>query len=184
MTAFGGAEKLSALTEAANQLPVALIAQEPDSVSLTLEGVRTALKVGLEQRYTIMPIREPDHSIRRFVTVEDMRRLKGDLPALHNVATPIRVEDVVALESPILSLLGRFQEQERELLFVLGPTGVSGVVTIYDLNQPAAQLFGFGLAVVVEAEITRIIDEILTSREPSVPIDEQVELRREVQRVK
>jgi hypothetical protein len=86
-------------------------------------------------------------------TVLEVELLRFHLPGrtLHELAIKRSLIDLLAY------LLRRLER--RELLMCLGREGIDGVVTIYDLNQPAAHVFAFGLALLVEAELARVIAE-------------------------
>jgi hypothetical protein len=79
--------------------------------------------------FTQLPVRQ-GRSITRILTTADLARV-NDWPD-PSIGRPIEVDDLVSRDAPLFSLLRRLQG--RELLLCLGPEGVDGVVTIYDLN--------------------------------------------------
>jgi hypothetical protein len=76
----------------------------------------------------------------------------------------------MAESSPLFALLGRFDD--TPILFVLRRDGVSGIVTVFDLNQPAAHQFAFGLALVVEGEVADVVATDAAKRGDGVTVDE------------
>jgi len=136
-----------------NQLTVASVSQVPFVVPWEdPRGPAFFFEQATAERYTQLPILR-DRSIRRIV----------ETAALANVtewdSAPdgrrIEVEDLVARDAPLFSVLHRLED--RPLLLSLGPNGVDGVLTIYDLNMPAAHMFALGLTLIVENEIASAI---------------------------
>src|SRR4029077_14522175 len=84
-------------------------------------------------------------------------------------------DDMVSAASPILELLNRLTER-RPWLFVMGPRGIDGIVTIYDLNEPAAHQLGFGLCLVVEAALGHAIEAAIrvSDEEFDVDVDQRI----------
>ena len=68
---------------------------------------------------------------------------------------PLTADILVSADAPALSVLDRLVG--KAVLFTLGASGVDGVITIYDLNQPSAHLLGFGLVLVCEEALARWI---------------------------
>jgi hypothetical protein len=69
----------------------------------------------------------------------------------------IQADDIVSSTTPLLDVLERLHP-ERPRLFVLGRRSIEAIVTIYDLNQPAAHHLAFALALVIEAELGGAIE--------------------------
>jgi hypothetical protein len=83
------------------------------------------------------------------------------LDFLESKAVQLTADQLVSRDAPAFALLERLAEEGSQILFCLGRRGVDGVVTVYDLNQPAAHLFGFGLVLICEAELGRLLRERL-----------------------
>jgi hypothetical protein len=101
-----------------------------------------------------LPVRDADGHIRRMVRNDALRAAKS-WDVLETEAVPIDTDLLVARDAPVFSLLDRFAH--RDILFCLGRQGIDGVVTVYDLNQPAAHLFAFGLILICESELADLL---------------------------
>lgn len=143
---------LKNLLETADRITVDAVCQPPYCADLRTTSPRPTYEHATAEGFTYLPVREADGSIRRLVRTEDLAHLEAwdDLSA---DLDPIGVDDLVARDAPILSLLDRLARVDRPLLLCLGRDGVDAVVTVYDLNQPSAHLFSFGLALVVEGKV-------------------------------
>jgi hypothetical protein len=106
--------------------------------------------------YTALPVRE-GRSINCIVQTAELADVTDW--ARVPLGRPIEVDDLVARDAPLFSLLPRLDH--RELLLCLGREGIDGVVTVYDLNQPAAHMFALGLALLIEVEIAAAITNSL-----------------------
>ena len=109
-----------------------------------------------ERGYDHLPVRDRDGVIRRVVATAALKDV-STWSRVGKHAVPLTTDTLVARDAPAFSLLDRFVEPEHEMLFCLGREGVDGVVTIFDLNAPAAHLLAFGLALIVEAEIAAVL---------------------------
>jgi hypothetical protein len=109
-------------------------------------------ELATERGYDILPVEDASGSIVSTVATRTLDQATSweAVLAQQELLTP---ERLVAREAPVLRLLDRLEQ--HEILFTLGRTGVDGVVTIYDLNQPAAHLLGFGMALICESDVTR-----------------------------
>lgn len=135
------------------QLTVGSVSQEPFVLAWgDPRGPQFFFAHASTEGFTQLPVRT-GRSIDRIV---DTLELEGvsDWDSAPN-GRPIMVDDLVARDAPLFSLLPRLSE--RDLLLCLGGDGVDGVVTVYDLNQPAAHMFALGLALVIEAEMSAAI---------------------------
>ena len=104
----------------------------------------------------MLPIRGGNDSIIREVIERDALETASDWDGVQARARPLTAELLVPRESSVLRLLDRLETHRR--LFALGRDGnVDGIVTIYDLNQPAAHLLAFGMALICESDVTRTL---------------------------
>lgn len=136
---------------------ICALAQVPVCADPTTDSPRSTYEQARTQGFDILPVREANGVIRRVVRV----RLLADAQdwRILESADLIAADEIVARDAPVFSLLDRFNH--RSLLFALGRHGIDGVVTIYDLNQPAAHLLGFGLALICESEVAVVLREYL-----------------------
>jgi hypothetical protein len=140
-----------------DDLRVDAIAQAPVCADLAHQMPADAYEQGTEMGFDVLPIREADGEIRRFVRT-DALRAKKTWRSVDAEALPLGADHLVARDAPVFSLIERFaQHPELTALFCLGRAGVDGVVTVYDLNQPPAHLFAFGLVLICEAELASVL---------------------------
>jgi hypothetical protein len=145
---------LGLVMKAADLVTVGSIAEEPwcvDSTRPPSEFYCEAVTRGFDW----LPVRDDDKLIRRVVQTSHLEEL-ASFGEVKNSARKLGVEDLVGADAPILSVLDRLQD--RPFLFCLGGKDVDGIVTRYDINQPAAHYFGLALAIVIEAAIGQAID--------------------------
>lgn len=145
---------LSSILDSADDLRVGAIAQRPYCADPKRDGLRETFDYATEQGYDYLPMRDEDDGIRRIVATSTLARARS-WDAVRRKASTLSADQLVARDAPVFSLLERLTSQE--VLFTLGRDGVDGVVTIFDLNQPAAHLLGFGLALICEAEVARVL---------------------------
>lgn len=145
---------LSSILTSANDLRVGAIAQPPFCADPDRDGVQATHEHAAKHGYDHLPVRDDDGVIRRVVPTRALEHTDSWAHAFGE-ATSISTDQLAARDAPVFSLLERLQT--HEVLFTLGRDGVDGVVTIFDLNQPAAHLLGFGLALICESEIARIL---------------------------
>jgi hypothetical protein len=146
------------LRSSADDLRVDAVAQPPFCAEPSRASPQETFKEASRLGYDFLPVRDDDGVIRRVVATAVLRNSNG----WDGVAAGMQVietDSLVARDAPVFSLLDRFAV--REVLFSLGRGGVDGVVTVYDLNQPAAHLFGFGLVLICEAELARVLRDRL-----------------------
>jgi hypothetical protein len=146
--------EITSLIDSADDLRVAALAvipwcAEPDRASVS-ETYETAIVRG----YDVLPVRRGSAPITETVTTESLCGAESWSAALRDVQS-LTAERLVARESSVFRLLDRLEQ--HDVLFTLGRSGVDGVVTVYDLNQPAAHLFGFGLALICESDVLRTL---------------------------
>lgn len=155
---------------AAERLTVELISQEPYCASLE-RSLEETIATAEAERYDVLPIKNDDGSLTHSVEATALQGLSS-WAELTTVAQPIDVALLVAESSPLFTLLERFEA--TPYLLVLTPSGIDRIVTVFDLNQPAAHQFAFGLALVVEAEIGDAIRTHLASDSSTGTVDERV----------
>ena len=155
------ASKLKSIMDAADRLTVDAIAQEPYCVPRP-ESVEDVCRYAKKESFDLLPVRETNGAIRRTVKTALLEGL-STWPEVLERAESLTVDDLIAREAPVLSILGRIQDRP---LFCLGSKGVGGIVTVYDLNQPAAHYFGLALAIVIESEVGRAITDELEQQYP------------------
>lgn len=143
---------LSSLLASADDLRVDALAQEPWCARPVLDDPQSTYEIATERGYDVLPVQDGTGSIVSTVARDTLRDQKS-WDAVLVRQEPLTAERLVAREAPVLRLLDRLEAQE--VLFTLGRSGVDGVVTIYDLNQPAAHLLGFGMALICESDVTR-----------------------------
>jgi hypothetical protein len=139
---------------------VELIAQPAQVLELKGRGrLALAFDAGRESGFDFMPVSHDGH----LIGIAPLRALN---PTPHLAAKdvravmkPIDVNQIVALDMPILDLLPRLLR--ARFLLCLGRDGVQHVVTHWDLAQPAASHLAFALALVVEGETADAIDAVL-----------------------
>jgi hypothetical protein len=150
--------QLEVLMRVAGRLTVELIAQEADFIQLDGRGPEQALRKGFSSGYDFMPVKTGGRliGICHLRELTEASRSPADIRA---VTKPVDVDRLVALDTPILEALRSLRESK--FLLCLGRGGVHHVVTVWDLAQPAASQLAFGLALVVEGEVARAIDDWL-----------------------
>ncbi len=126
-----------------------------------------ARELAEQEQFDLVPIREGDNRIISYVRRETLERAAAGAMWSDVEQAVIHPNEIVSANSPILDLLDRFG-QDPQPLFVLGQNGIDAIVTVYDLNQPAAHQFGFALSLVVEAHLAREI-EIACRNSPDEP---------------
>jgi hypothetical protein len=162
---------LELLLEAAERLSVDLIAQEPVSVRLESDTPGYARYVAAAENFDVLPIEERDGRIVRYVRRSALESHGSDTEWIGLEFVEIHPDEIVSSTSPLLDLLDRLSH-DIPRLFVLGRRHIDGIATVHDLNQPAAHQFAFALALVVESELGRAIEE-RAARETAVEaIDE------------
>lgn len=165
---------LEAVMRAADRITVDAIAQSPaclapgDSVQLVYEGAR-------REGFDWLLFRDRDGAIRRFIR-PDLLSDVSTWEAVNERATGegpysrfVGVDDLVARDAPIFSILDRLDRRIEFPLLCLGRNGIDGVLTRYDLVHPAALSFGFSLALVVEGGVGRRVEEILVAKGVTEP---------------
>jgi CBS domain-containing protein len=152
----GMSGRLRSSMEAADRLTVGTIAQPPYCVSPD-KNVREVYDHAKREGFDVLPIKDPEGRIRTVVETSHLETMT-DWDQLRARARPVNIDDLVAAAAPMFSVLDRIVDGP---LLCLGGDGVEGIVTMYDMNQPAAHYFGFALAIVVEAGVGRAIDEHL-----------------------
>jgi hypothetical protein len=169
--------KLEALMKAAERLTVELVAQEPYCVTRE-RPLGETLATAQAERFDFLPVRGRDGSIKSFVETAALAGISS-WEGLVDIEQPIDVDLLVAESSPLFSLLERFHH--HPILLVLTRDGIGGIVTVFDLNQPAAHQFAFGLALVIEAEVADVIRTDLRDGPLHETVDDRVirELERE-----
>jgi hypothetical protein len=148
---------IQSLFNSVDELRVGALAQAPFCADLGAGKKPTEVYAEATERgFDNLPVRDRDGVIRRMVATSALR----DASKWSDVgrrAITLTADTLVARDAPAFSLLDRFAEPGHEILFCLGREGVDGVVTIFDLNAPAAHLLAFGLALIVEAEIAAVL---------------------------
>ena len=102
-----------------------------------------------EEDFDVMPVRADGEVVGYVVRAE----LRGG-SCLEQVRQ-ITVDDLVSDSTPlmvVLELLGR-----RQWLFVLQENKVVGIVTVADVRKPPVQMYLFGLLIILELKLTRLI---------------------------
>jgi hypothetical protein len=149
--------RLLRLMAAAERLTVDLIAQRPIVCQLESQTPADALDIAAAENFDVLPVEETDGRIVRYVLRDDLETHRSD-PWDQVEFKAIRPDEIVSSVNPLLDLLDRF-DPSTPRLFVLGRQHIDRIVTVYDLNQPAAHHFAFALAIVVEAALARAIEE-------------------------
>jgi hypothetical protein len=150
--------QLRELLNSANRLTVDSVSQTPFFLEWgDPRGPRFFYEQARAEGFTQLPVRQ-QRSTTRIVLSAELATLDDWRDS--SIGRPIEVDDLVSRDAPLFSLLRRLQM--RELLLCLGPDGVDGVVTIYDLNQPAAHMFTLGLALLIEGELANAITRSLS----------------------
>ena len=156
-----GRDRLRLLLEAAERLTVDLIAQPPVTADPRSEAPREACAKAVKEKFDVLPLRDGESGqITRFVRREELERRYDDAGWDAIEAIDIHPSEIVSATSPILDLLDRFGD-DRTHVFVLDRSGIEGIVTVFDLNQPAAHQFGFALSLVVEGALAEAIEAAL-----------------------
>jgi hypothetical protein len=149
---------LQTLLQSAEDLRVDAVAQRPFCAEPKRLSPRQTYDDATKLGFDWLPVRDSDNQIRRIVSTSSLRDA-ASWDVVVRDAVLLDADALVARDAPVFSLLDRFVE--RDVLFSLGRHGVDGVVTIFDLNQPAAHLLGFGLILITESEIARVLREHL-----------------------
>jgi hypothetical protein len=155
--------------KAADLLTVGSIAEQPSCVD-SHKPLSEIREHAVNQGYDWMPVRDDDGMIRQLVETKKLKGLEK-FSEVKDQARKVTVADLVGTETPIFSILKRLQD--RPFLLCLGRSGIDGIVTPYDLNQPAAHYFGFALAIVIESEMARAIEKELVDDEEIARIAEE-----------
>jgi hypothetical protein len=150
-------DRLDLLLAAAERITVDLIAQEPVAVRPSTDTPGWARHVVDAESFDVLPVLEDDGRIVSYLRRSTLERHASEVDWTGIAFETIEPDEIVSATTPLLEVLGRFTTQ-RPRLFVLGRRHIDGIVTVYDLNQPAAHQFGFALALVVEAELGRAIE--------------------------
>jgi hypothetical protein len=156
-----GSDRLTLLLEAAERLTVDLVTQDPVAVRIGSDTPGYARHVADAENFDVLPIKEHDGRIIRFVRRTSLERCESGEEWDGIPLEDIHPDEIVSATAPLLELLDRFSA-ECPRLFVLGRKHIDGITTVFDLNQPAAHQFGFGLSLIVEAELARAIEEHAT----------------------
>jgi hypothetical protein len=146
----------------ASRLTIELIAQPAQVLELKgRDRLTDAPSAGREMGFDFMPVARDG----RLVGIAPLRALKQmPRPSTNDVQAVMKqidVNQIVALDTPILDLLPRLRR--AKFMLCLGRDGVRQVVTHWDLAQPTASHLAFGLALVVEGETADAIDAVLTT---------------------
>lgn len=155
---------LRSLVASADGLRVDALVQTPWCAKPMSMTVRQTCDLAVERSFDILPIEDADGQILSTIATLDLQAASSWDDVLPH-RKPLTPDRLVAREAPVLRLLERLER--HEILFTLGRGGVDGVVTIFDLNQPAAHLFGFGMALICEADVTEALRAEL-GEEPDV----------------
>ena len=148
---------LQSLFESVYELRIGALAQTPFCADLRSGKSPTDIHAeAIERGFDDLPVRDTDGVIRRVVATSALRSASG-WSDVQKRAVTLTADTLVARDAPAFSLLDRFAEPDRVILFCLGRGGVDGVVTIFDLNAPAAHLLAFGLALIVESEVAVVL---------------------------
>jgi hypothetical protein len=145
------------LLASAEDLLVGAIAQEPFCADPGVGSPRSTYEAACHMNFDMLPVHEAGRVMSRVIDRNALRDA-GNWTVLGS-ATIAGADILVARDAPAFSLLDRFDASP--VLFTLGRHGIDGVVTIYDLNQPAAHLLGFGFALICEAEVTAVVRQFL-----------------------
>lgn len=113
------------------------------------------IKMMTEEDFDVMPL--GGEALTRYVNRKD---LTGDASVL-DIARPIEIADVVSESTSIIRTLKLLTA--REWFFVLRHDVVAGIVTQADLRKPPVQMFLFGLVLLFEAKLVRLISHHLPS---------------------
>jgi hypothetical protein len=145
---------LSSLLASADDLRVDALVQQPWCARPATTTVRETCEIAVERGFDFLPVEDSHGQILSTIATSELRGASSWDEVLPQ-QQPLTPDRLVARESPVLRLLERLEQ--HPILFTLGRGGVDGVVTIYDLNQPAAHLFGFGMALICEADVTEAL---------------------------
>jgi len=168
------ADRLELLLAAAERLTVDLVAQTPVTVRLENDTPGYARHVADREGFDVLPVEESDGRIIRYIDKLALDAHGPDDKWDGFEFVEVHADDLVSAATPLLDLLNRFS-RARPRLFVLGRRQIDGIVTVYDLNQPAAHQFGFALSLVVEAELARSIED--AERKCGKELDVEVDAR-------
>jgi hypothetical protein len=172
-------DRLGLLLTAAERLTVDLIAQEPITIRPSTDTPGYASFVATRENFDVLPVLEDDGRIVRYLRREALESHRSEVDWAEFPFDQIHPDQIISAVTPLLELLERFSGRVPRL-FVLGRQRIDGIVTVYDLNQPAAHQFGFALSLVVEAELGRAIADAarLADEELDTEVDEH--LRRHI----
>jgi hypothetical protein len=132
----------------------------PFCVDLSRGDLKKTYHEACKRGFDHLPVRDSDGMIRRVVPTAALANVDSWEGAERHAA-PLNADLLIARDAPAFSLLERLAHGSGDVLFCLGRDGVDGVVTVFDLNQPAAHLLGFGLVLICEAEVTRVVRQHL-----------------------
>jgi hypothetical protein len=132
-----------------------------------------------KEGYDWLPVRNED-GIHHIVETRRLEHI-ATWGEVKDQGRKVTVDDLVARDAPVLSILERLEK--RGFLLCLGRNGIDGIVTVYDVNQPAAHHLGFALAIVIENEVAGAIEAALGDRaldeESVAALAEEAEVRPE-----
>jgi predicted transcriptional regulator len=172
--ANGMRDRPGLLLAAAERLTVDLVAQTPVAIRLRADTLAYARHVAEAEGFDVLPVLEEDGRIIRYICKSALDVCESEEEWRGVELVEIHADDLVSASTPLLDLVSRFS-RTRPRLFVLGRRQVDGIVTVYDLNQPAAHQFGFALSLVVEAELGRAIE--VAARKSADELDTEVDGR-------
>jgi hypothetical protein len=111
------ASRLAMLLAAAERLTVDLIAQDPVSISLARDTPAYARHVAQAENFDILPVRERDGKIVRYVSRSTLERHPSDTDWEAAAFEVIRADEIVSAATPLFEVVGRFDRQRRDCSF-------------------------------------------------------------------
>jgi len=159
--------RFESLLLSADDLRIEVLAQIPYCADVTSASPVGAFETAQARGFEQLPVRDRDRRIRRLVRTAALEG-RGTWGELEGDMEEITADILVARDAPAFSLLDRFAAQP--ILFTLGRDGIDGIVTVYDLNQPAAYILGFGLALIVESAVSEVLRRRL-GEDPNVALE-------------
>jgi len=142
---------LKALQKFIDSLIVEMIAEPLKSVPLS-ETVTDAQRIMKERHFDVIGVKNNDGKV-----VGCLREDAANSDKVENAYEKFGMEEIISSYAPLENCIQRICD--RRWLFVLGTTGVEGIVTMADLRKPPMCLMIFGIISLLESALLLQIRE-------------------------
>jgi len=132
-----------------------------DTIAEKLEttGPQTPFRAAIGQmvnnHFDVLGLRDANGHVRGYVELhKSPTNLTG---TCREHCKPFDIERLVSLHTPLKECILRFKEDTR--LFVLGTTGVDGIITAADLHKQPVRMFLFSIISLLEMTLSQLIKD-------------------------